>query len=529
MSLSQHLLAKHNCHRVYSGQQILANEASAAASKQIPMFQLMQWAGAAAFDQLHLRWPQAKTILILCGKGNNGGDGFIVAHLAHLAGINVKVLLTCLTSDISGDAKTAYKAMVNAGVKQIETDNISEQLKRFKGDVIVDALFGIGFYGHLTDAAQRWVQAINENNVSVLSIDIPSGLSANTGYVEEGNVDKGNVGKGNAVIANVTVTFIAYKQGLLTGQAANFVGEIVLAELTLAKAFSQQVASYNLYQKQPLLIDNCIPLKKRDPTNHKGSIGQILTIGGNVGMPGAIRLASEAALRAGAALVTVCCHSDNQSLVFHGRPELMLAPSNAQTLAESNFLTKAKVLLLGPGLGQQKWSKALFNLVIARSQQLKHQQLKHQQLIVLDADALTFLANTTHHYQHWVLTPHPKEAATLLNCTVKDIEKDRFKAVRAIAKKYGGICVLKGAGSLISDGEQVVINSTGNAGMASGGMGDVLSGIIAAYILQAKNSFAAVCFAVYVHGAAGDIIADKDGQRGMLASDLFQPIQRLSN
>ena len=166
---------------------------------------------------------------------------------------------------------------------------------------------------------------------------------------------------------------------------------------------------------------------------------------------------------------------------------------------------------------------------LAASFALAGRQKQHQKMMVIDADALILLANSPHFCDNWVLTPHPKEAAILLGCTIKDIEENRFKAVRAIVKKYGGICVLKGAGSLISNGEQVVINSTGNAGMASGGMGDVLSGIIAAFILQAEHYFAAVCLAVYIHGAAGDIIADKYGQRGMLASDLFEPIQRLSN
>jgi len=514
MSLSQVPLAKHNCYPVYDGQQVLANEALAAKSKHVPMYQLMEWAGEAAFEQLNQHWPKAKAILLLCGKGNNGGDGFIVARLAHLAGIKVSVLLTCQPSQIKGDANTAYQAMVSAGVAKIFTDNTLELISSFQGDVIVDALFGIGFYGRLAEPALHWVLAINENSVPVLSIDIPSGLCASTGHVNERH----------AVIAEVTVTFIAYKQGLLTGQAANFVGDIVLADLTLSAAFKQQITSQHLYQCHQPRINGGSPLEKRWQTSHKGSIGQVLAIGGGVGMPGAIRLASEAALRSGAALVAVCCHNDNQSLVFQGRPELMLAPSSAQELLESSAMEKAKVLLLGPGLGQHAWSQALYNLVIKQSK-----QKQHQKMMVIDADALILLANSPHFCDNWVLTPHPKEAAILLGCTIKDIEENRFKAVRAIVKKYGGICVLKGAGSLISNGEQVVINSTGNAGMASGGMGDVLSGIIAAFILQAEHYFTAVCLAVYIHGAAGDIIADKYGQRGMLASDLFEPIQCLSN
>ena len=514
MSLSQVPFAKHNCHQVYDGPQVLGNEAIVAQSKQLPMYQLMEWAGEAAFEQLQCYWPKTKSILLLCGKGNNGGDGFIVARLAHIAGIDVSVLLTCLPHQVKGDASTAFQAMITAGVKQVYTTNFVDHINSFQGEVIVDALFGIGFYGTLADAAQQWLTAVNDSNASVLSVDIPSGLCASTGLVT----------KNDAVIADVTVTFIAYKQGLLTGQAADYVGKLILADLSLGADFQQQVVSEHFYQQLPPSFNDNSPLKKRRQTSHKGSIGQILTVGGNVGMPGAIRLASEAALRSGAALVSVCCHQDNQNLVFNGCPELMLAPNNVDELSKSNALLKAKVILLGPGLGQQAWSQQLFDFFITN---MNHST--QQNLMVIDADALTLLAKKPKYYDNWVLTPHPKEAATLLACTIKEVEENRFKAVREIAKKYGGICILKGAGSLISDGEQVVINSTGNAGMASGGMGDVLSGIVAAFILQADHSFTAVCLAVYIHGASGDIIADKHGQRGMLASDLFAPIQRLSN
>lgn len=514
MSLSHLPFAKHNCHQVYNAKQVLVNEAIVAKNNNVPMYQLMERAGAAAFKQVTLHWPTAQTILLLCGKGNNGGDGFIIARLAHQAGIKVKVLLTGDNDQISGDAQTAYQAMILAGVKQVFTDNFIEHINSFHGDVIVDALFGIGFHGSLTDDYLSCVNSINQHKAPVLSVDIPSGLCATTGHVDEKN----------AVIADITVTFIVYKQGLFTGQAANFVGKVILADLQLGSAFRQHLDSNFLVQKQLLLINKQSPLKKRWQTSHKGSVGQVLTVGGNIGYPGAIRLASEATLRAGAALVTVCCHQNNQGLVLSGRPELMLAPSDGDELKKSSLMDKSKVLLLGPGLGQQPWSQALFDLVMA---QTKLSQFSKP--MVIDADALTWLAKKTHYYQHWVLTPHPKEAAMLLGCSVRQIETDRFSAVKAIAIKFGGICVLKGAGSLISDGEHVVINSTGNAGMASGGMGDVLSGIIAAYILQAEYYFAAVCLAVYIHGAAGDIIANEQGQRGMLASDLFKPIQQLTN
>ena len=259
-------------------------------------------------------------------------------------------------------------------------------------------------------------------------------------------------------------------------------------------------------------------LPQRKPASHKGDIGLLLAVGGGEGLPGAIRLASEAALRSGAALVSVCCAQQNQALVFNGRPELMLAPNTAELLIQTKVFNKANALLLGPGLGRSHWAEALFSLV--------NNDLKAQRRIqVVDADGLYFLAKQPDVHSQRVITPHSKEAAMLLNCTINDIEQDRFAAVEQLVQKYGGICVLKGAGSLVCNGQQTWINTSGNAGMASGGMGDVLSGIIAALSLQITDLFTAVKLAVYIHGKAADIVAQQQGQYGMLASDLFLPLQ----
>lgn len=514
MSLSQLPVAKHNWHCTYSAKQVLSNESQVAQNQQLALYKLMERAGSATFEKLQQYWPKARSILVVCGKGNNGGDGFVIARLAHEANFHVILLMTCDENSLKGDALLAYQNLISTGFTDIVAQDLIEQVDLFSGDVIVDALFGIGFHGSLTASIQQLVTVINANTADVLSVDIPSGLCASTGSVDNSF----------AIISKVTVTFIVYKQGLLTGQAANFVGELILADLGLGDVFAQQVVCQHYFQQQYPSHDGVSFLKKRLNTSHKGSIGQVLAIGGGIGMPGAIRLASEAALRCGAALVAVCCHQDNQALVFNGRPELMLAPSIAETLAGSAVIYKSKSLILGPGLGQSQWSQDLFELIINT-----FNNNKKSAALVLDADALILLAKTNHFCSQWVLTPHPKEAAALLGCDTAAIEADRFYAVQAIAKKYGGICVLKGAGSLISDGQTLVINSTGNAGMASGGMGDVLSGIIAALILQTENYFVATCLAVYIHGAAGDIIADKQGQRGMLASDLFASLQRLVN
>ncbi|TWX66378.1 NAD(P)H-hydrate dehydratase [Colwellia demingiae] len=503
---------------VYSANQVLKNETNVARSQGIAMYELMQSAGAAIFTQLSNSWPNTQHILILCGKGNNGGDGFVVAKLAHQAKIKVSVLLTCDVSQLKGDALLAYQAMISTGVSPIiediankNTDNLAV-ISKFTGEVIVDALFGIGFTGQLTPLFQELVSTINHQKAKVISIDVPSGLCATTGKVYGINIEI------QAIIADVTLTFIVYKQGLLTGQAANFVGKLFLAPLTMNNAFTKQVKTNNYYAQYKFPLNQ----PKRLPTSHKGDSGLLLAIGGSVSMPGAIRLASESALRCGAGLVAVSCHKDNQMLIMNGRPELMLAPETSVLLESSTQLSKARAYLIGPGLGQSDQAKQLFELICKTSQ-------TQNKTTVLDADALILLSETKQQCNQWILTPHPKEAAALLQCDVTSIEADRFSAVRAIANQYGGICLLKGAGTLISDGEHVVINNSGNAGMASGGMGDVLSGVISALVMQSDNNFYSTCLAAYIHGAAADIIANNNGQRGLLASDLFIPLQQLLN
>lgn len=518
MKLSLSLSQKPPFALAYSAKQVLENEASIAKNQGVALFDLMQSAGGAVFAELLKSWPNTKHIIIVCGKGNNGGDGFVVAKLAQQANIKVSVILTCQISQLTGDALLAYQAMMSVGVSLI-VDNAEKNnldgltvMKNFTGEVIVDALFGIGFSGKLSSSLQALVLSINSHPANVISIDVPSGLCATTGQVQGAETEI------QAVIADITVTFIVYKQGLLTGQAANFVGKLLLAPLAINFIFTEQVQSHYYYSQYTVPLT----LAKRLPASHKGNSGLLLAVGGGEGMPGAIRLASEAALRCGAGLVAVSCHKNNQGFMVNGRPELMLAPTTSDLLVNSTQLHNAKTYLIGPGLGLGNEAKQLFEL-LCESSQAQHKRM------TLDADALILLSQTEKYNQHWVLTPHPKEAAALLGCEVASIEADRFAAVRAISNQYGGICLLKGAGTLISDGERVFINNSGNAGMASGGMGDVLSGIITALMMQSDNIFYATCLAAYIHGASADIIANNNGQRGLLASDLFIPLQQLLN
>ncbi|WP_448212643.1 NAD(P)H-hydrate dehydratase [Colwellia sp. MEBiC06753] len=491
---------------VYSANQVLTHEAQAAKQCGIELFELMKRAGAGAFNVINSMVDPNSSILIIVGKGNNGGDGFIVAQHCLVVGMTVKVLVLTEQQNIVGDAKRALEQLQTQHCTLIYQPDLAQaqhHIEQFEGDVIVDAIFGIGFHGELSEPWQQVITAVNRHYAQVVSIDIPSGLCASTGAVST-----------IAVIANITITFIVLKQGLLTGKAANHVGKIYLASLGVQDAFIKGIPATIFAQGERGLPS----ITPRLATYHKGSIGLVLAIGGNIGMPGAIRLAAESALRAGASLLAVSCHQDNHGLVFQGRPEIMLAPSEPERLANSSFIDKAKVVLVGPGLAGDSWAKKMVDVAITANRPL-----------VVDADALALIKHKKVRYSHWVLTPHPGEAAFLLDTDIASIEADRFAAVQAIVERYGGVCVLKGAGSLIAANQQILINTTGNAGMASGGMGDVLSGIIAALILQTGSIFEATRLAVSIHGQAAELVTQQVGMRGLLASDLFEPIRQLVN
>jgi ADP-dependent NAD(P)H-hydrate dehydratase / NAD(P)H-hydrate epimerase len=492
--------------RAYTATQVLENEAEISLKQKIALLALMEKAGNACFRFIQDNYPHVGNIIVLCGKGNNGGDGFVIARLAQEMGIKATVYLTADKESLVGEAKAAFNQLLTTNatiIFQSELQLTTRFLQDNDFDLVVDALFGIGFKGKLPQYYNELINAVNTYPATVISVDVPSGVDATTGYVAT-----------TAILADITVTFIVFKQGLLTGMAAQYVGQLYLADLGLGEQFHQAVVSSVEIQGQ-----SNIPEKpQRHASSHKGDIGLLLTVGGNKGMPGAIRLSSESALRSGASLVAVCCHQENDSIVLNGRPELMLAPDDSNQLVESHFYQKAKVMLCGPGLGKNTWSVALFNQVMAS-----------EKPCVIDADALHLLAKNCQHRDNWVLTPHPGEAAVLLNCSVADIEKDRFNAVRNISQQYGGICILKGAGSLISDGKTVWINTSGNSGMATGGMGDVLSGIISALMMQSLTQADAARLAVFIHGRSADIIANKQGKIGLLASDLFPEIQQLIN
>ncbi|WP_127477562.1 NAD(P)H-hydrate dehydratase [Sulfurivermis fontis] len=458
---------------------------------------LMERAGRAAFELLCRHWPEAHRIAVVCGVGNNGGDGFVVARLAREAGLEVALYQVGEASRLQGDALAAAQA-VGMTARPLAPGDLRHC------DVVVDALLGTGLSGAVHDAWRTAIEIINGSGRPVLALDIPSGLDADTGAV-----------LGCAVRATLTLTFIGLKQGLLTAAGPACCGELHFASLAVPPAVYGRVpvAARRLDSAQ---FAAWLAPRRRDA--HKGDCGHVLVVGGDLGYAGAARLAAEAAARCGAGLVSVATHAAHAAALTAARPELMC--HGVESAAELEpLLRRATVVVIGPGLGQGAWGRHMLGKV-----------LQARQPLVVDADALNLLAQEPTHRKDWVLTPHPGEAGRLLGETAAQVQANRFTAVAGLQASFGGVVVLKGPGSLVlADDGLPGICAGGNPGMASGGMGDVLSGIIAALIAQGLPLREAAGAGVCLHAAAADAAAVAGGERGLLASDLFPHLRRLVN
>ncbi|MDQ2993864.1 MAG: NAD(P)H-hydrate dehydratase [Pseudomonadota bacterium] len=475
---------------------------SAALDSGVEELDLMTHAGAAAFHTLQTKWPRAKHIMVFVGAGNNGGDGCVLAKMAQHAGLDVSIVTVGDMQNLPSTARWAYETCVHAEVPI----SVFSPDKPIVADVIVDALLGIGIHGEVRPPYRDAIDAINQTGKPVLAIDVPSGLHADTGTK-----------LGSTIVANVTQTFIGLKQGFYTASGRECCGEIYLTELHIDKAFFKDVKPAS-----ELLIANdfcpCLPRRAKD--THKGDFGHVLVIGGDSGMPGAVRMAAEAAARVGAGLVSIATRIEHAACITASRPELMThAVTKPKELLP--LIANASVVVIGPGLGRQSWGEALWN-------SLYDCQLP----MVVDADALHWLTQgaVKGARRNWIITPHPGEAASLLNTTSLAIQHDRFHAVRELQKHFGGVTVLKGSGTLIAGEDQSVsVSAAGNPGMASGGMGDVLSGVLGGLLAQGLSLIEAARLGVLLHGVAADRAAHEGGERGLLAMDVIKKLRGVLN
>ncbi|MFZ5593500.1 MAG: NAD(P)H-hydrate dehydratase [Pseudomonadota bacterium] len=487
-------------HHLYRASQVRELDRIAIETFGIPGAILMSRAGAAVFMALREHWPRARSVAVVCGTGKNGGDGFVAARLAHAAGMKVAVFQVGDPASLRGDALHAAEALNATGIAA--QPFAADVLTGF--DTVVDALFGTGLDREVTGEWRAAVEAINGFGAPVLAVDIPSGLDSDTGRI-----------LGAAVRAQATVTFIGLKQGMFTGDGPACCGVIEFNDLRLPVETYAGVSPFSVLFDAHLLRPLLPP---RPRSAHKGHHGHTLVIGGDHGMTGAARLAGEAAARSGSGLTSIATRANHAAMIAAACPELM-CHAVEQVRDLHPLLERASVIAIGPGLGQSAWARELFCAALETALPL-----------VVDADALNLLAQEPVRRDNWILTPHPGEAARLLDCSTADIQADRFRAIGELQQRFDGVCVLKGAGTLIDAGQApITVCAAGNPGMASGGMGDVLTGVIAGLLAQGLPLADAARLGVYVHATAGDQAAEEEGERGLLASDLMPHIHHLLN
>jgi len=448
-------------------------------------------------DEARKHFPTARNWLILCGPGNNGGDGYVVARLADEAGIGVTVCTMVDPQQLKGDAAQAYKDWHATGGETLQWPLADEK----SWDLALDALLGTGIDREVGGKFQQAITYLNQLECPKLAIDIPSGLNADSGTV-----------MGCAVQARNSVTFVGRKRGMYTADGPDYCGRICFDDLSIpAHAADKYCSDSGTLLAADFLSES---LKLRLRNSHKGSFGHVLAVGGIKGMSGAIRLCGEAALRSGAGRVTLATDPGHASLVNLNRPELMVKTvadeAGMQSLLNGNF-----VVAIGPGLGAADWSESLLEAC-----------LKTKAALVVDADGLNLLALKSQQRafkrDNWILTPHPAEAARLLACEVSEIQQDRILAATTMAKRYAACVVLKGCGTIIADPSgKYAICPQGNPGMATAGSGDVLTGIIVALLGQGLSCFNAAKAGVMAHAQAGDLAAEDLGEMALIAGDII--------
>ena len=496
---------------LYTAAQVRELDRLAIAKQGIPGIQLMKRAGRAVLETLLECWPQPPQLTVYCGSGNNGGDGYMVAALAQQQRIPVTVVQLCDGQSLEGDARRAFEFACQQSVS----------MKPFSADspptegIVVDALLGTGYKGKLRVPYDQAIRQINSCALPVVAVDVPSGLDSDTGQAAN-----------DCVVADLTVSFIGLKCGLYTAQGPSHSGEVFFDDLGVTGTIYREVpAAARQLELESLLA--ALPPRPRHA--HKGDFGHVVVIGGESGLGGAVMMAAESAARCGAGLVSVATRREHIAPLLARRPEIMAhAVDNPHQLLP--LLQRATVLVIGPGLGRSPWSE----MVLYHASQSASQ--RHLPL-VMDADALNLLAEGVVVRQlpsALLLTPHPGEAARLLGTDVANIQADRFAAVSQLQKRYKATVILKGVGSLVaSDGPdadpQPGLCAQGNPGMASGGMGDVLSGVTGALLAQGLTLQQAAELAVCLHGTAADILAAAEGERGLLATDLVAVMRRLLN
>lgn len=493
---------------VVTSAQMREADARCAEEFGVPTLLLMENAGAAVADAVAESVPAGSRVVVLCGTGNNGGDGFVAArHLAR-AGYRVEVFLAGSVDKVSGDARTNLTAWMRIGGLRTlpeETAALSDALGG--AAAVVDAVLGTGLEGPPRGAALAAVQMLRGFSGVTVAVDLPSGVSSDTGWVP-----------GDAVRATRTVCLGALKVGAVVYPGAAFCGQVAVADIGMPPGLLENVDTWLVLDADAAAL---LPPRPRDA--HKGTFGRVLVVGGSVGMSGAPAMCGLASLRAGAGLVKVAVPASIRKEVAGHAMELMtlglpetggaLAAEGLEILLEE--AARADVVAVGPGL----------SLAPGAAEVTSGLRKNLSVPMVIDADGLAAFAGDPAYARGaspCVLTPHPGEMARLMGCSVEEVQSDRLGAARSAAERSGCVVVLKGAGTIVASPEgRAAVNSTGNSGMATAGSGDVLTGLIAGLLAQGLGAWEAAVLGVYLHGLAGDLAAERVGERALLAGDVL--------
>ena len=505
--------------KVVTGQQMKEIDRKAIEESNLSGLILMENAGLRIFQNLKNIYPslRLKKIIIFTGSGNNGGDGFVVARHLYNYGVKVKVFLLSHSSKIKGEAEENLNIINKMGVELFEAETTKlEEIQRAiqNSDLIIDAILGTGLHGKVTSLKAKIIDLINIANKEVVAIDVPSGLDTDTGRIE-----------GPCIKATHTITLALPKIGLLIFPGASYAGKVTVEDIGIPSyLLKNNKIKTNIVTKE--IVKSLLPF--RATYSHKGSFGKVLILAGSIGMTGAAYLASEAAMRSGAGIVVLGIPRSLNPIMEVKLTEVMtlpLAETKKQSLGEEaeetilKLMKNYSILGIGPGISRQAETQRLVRKVIEKS----------NIPLVVDADAIyalsedpTILKKTK---TPLVITPHPGEIAKLINKDVDYILNNQLDITREIAQKYGIVVVLKGARTIIANKEgEVYINVGDNSGMATGGSGDVLTGIICSLIAQGADNFSAAITGVYIHSLAGDLARGIKGERGMIAGDILSQV-----
>jgi len=480
---------------------------------------LMENAGKAVADFITERWPPSAKVYIFCGPGNNGGDGLVVARHLFNRRYQVKVFMGVDKEKIKGDAATNYQIACNMGVNIKHVSSLSElpfpqESTGERKPIIVDALLGTGAKGSPRGIIKEMVNVINRCRAIKIAVDIPTGVDADTGEVA-----------GEAVKVNYTITFAYPKRGVYLYPGIDFSGEVKVVDIGIPKDIIEKEKID--IRVELLSSENFSPeIFYRRPSSHKGEFGHLLVLAGSAGMTGAAALACMAALRIGTGLVTLGIPESLNPVMEIKLTEAMTLPLpetkektfslKAMEQIES-FQKRCQALVVGPGLSRNSESQELVREILRR----------FEIPLVLDADGINAIQGKTEIIASYqgplVITPHPGEMARLVGISVAEVQRDRIKAALNLSKNTGKVVVLKGAGTVIAEPEgKCWVNTTGNPGMASGGVGDVLTGTIGGFLAQRMDVLMAAKLGVYLHGLAGDLAMKTKGQSCLLATDIIE-------